>query len=345
MRRSALLLLPALLALAACTQSQRITIDQPPGYRATATANYQETCNRPIHTSRDLLRALFPAPITKEINESAPGTLVIPYEVRHGTCVRHLTGLTLFTTPPRGDTPIDVAVFHVDPRHAGPEATEFSLECHLRPILDNSATLAERYNCNQPGSHNPHRHDIPFLYTPELRPFHLRVSHLTHAPSEVYGAPYFWVTIDGASYPYDIAWENRQSRVELQSFRFGGKTCHSYPACDYTVEPRVALERAHLHNRLSRLFLLRIGSEKMPTPQPLFPEWISRQVEVISRWNWSRAEQQLLALRGSSHPELASDPAWEPLPGESPEAHYQRCLERFDPLLPPLRPDHCGTCL
>jgi hypothetical protein len=346
MRRSALLLLPALLALAACTQSQRITIDQPPGHRASAVAHYLEACDRPIHTPRDLLSLLYPEKITKEFHAStsAPGTLVVPYEVRHGTCIRMLRGLTLFSTPPGVDRPLDVFGFSINPEHPEPQATEFSVECHRRPIPRPFNAMEELYNCHRPGSNERNWHSIPIVSTPELRPFHVRVDLHAHAPSEVYETPYSWVTIDGNSYPYTTARDGQRPRVALRDFRLGSRTCHSYPACDYAVEPSVVLERAHLHNRLSLLFLLRIGSEKMPTPQPLFPEWISRQVEVISRWDWNRTEQQLLALRGSIHPELAGDPAWEPLPGESPEAHYQRCLERFDPLLPPPRLDHCGTC-
>src|SRR5690606_5703814 len=73
-----------------------------------------------------------------------------------------------------------------------------------------------------------------------------------------------------------------------------------------------------LHNRLGLLFAVRLGSEKEPTPRMLFSEWISRQAALISRWGWEREEQWLLLLR--MQPELADAPAWEPLPGESPEA-------------------------
>lgn len=347
MRRSALLLLPALLALAACTQSQRITIDQPPGYRASAEAYYLEACDRPVHTPRDLLRLLYPERITRQFqaSTSAPDTLVIPYEVRHGTCLRVLRGLTLYSTPPGVDRPLDVFGFSINPEHPEPQATEFSVECHRRPYPRPFNSMEELYNCHEPGSNERFWHSIPVVSTPELRPFHVRVDLHAHWPSEVYQTPHAWVTIDGNSYPYTSVWDGQRSRVELRNFHLGGRTCHSYPACDYAVEPSVVLARAALRSRLGLLFAVRIGSEKQPTPPMLFSEWISRQAALISRWGWEREEQWLLLLRGGIYPELADDPAWEPLPGESPEAHYQRCLERFDPLLPPLRQDYCASCL
>ncbi len=66
---------------------------------------------------------------------------------------------------------------------------------------------------------------------------------------------------------------------------------------------------------------------KLSEAQPIL-EWLEEQMDLLEGWRWSTPEQREFMLTLRLDPKNAKDMAWQPLPGETPEEHFERC-ERF----------------
>lgn len=58
-------------------------------------------------------------------------------------------------------------------------------------------------------------------------------------------------------------------------------------------------------------------------------EWLEEQLDLLDAWDWRTEEQRQLMLSLRLSPQCASDIAWEPIPGETPEVHFARCQRVF----------------
>ncbi|QRK81697.1 DUF4123 domain-containing protein [Pseudomonas granadensis] len=58
-------------------------------------------------------------------------------------------------------------------------------------------------------------------------------------------------------------------------------------------------------------------------------EWLEEQLDLLDAWDWRTEEQRQLMLSLRLSPQCASDIAWEPIPGETPELHFKRCQRVF----------------
>jgi hypothetical protein len=58
-------------------------------------------------------------------------------------------------------------------------------------------------------------------------------------------------------------------------------------------------------------------------------EWLEEQMDLMDLWQWKAPEQRELMLSRRLSPKCMEDIAWEPLPGETPEAHFARCQRVF----------------
>jgi hypothetical protein len=58
-------------------------------------------------------------------------------------------------------------------------------------------------------------------------------------------------------------------------------------------------------------------------------KWLEEQMDLMDLWRWKTPEQRELMLSRRLSPKCMEDIAWEPLPGETPEAHFERCQRVF----------------
>ncbi|WP_131670507.1 DUF4123 domain-containing protein [Pseudomonas parakoreensis] len=58
-------------------------------------------------------------------------------------------------------------------------------------------------------------------------------------------------------------------------------------------------------------------------------EWLEEQMDLLDAWDWRTEEQRQLMLSLRLSTQCASDIAWEPLSGETPEVHFARCQRVF----------------
>jgi len=58
-------------------------------------------------------------------------------------------------------------------------------------------------------------------------------------------------------------------------------------------------------------------------------EWLEEQMDLLDEWGWRTEEQRQLMLSLRLSPPCAADIAWEPVPGETPEQHFDRCQRVF----------------
>ncbi|WP_240321700.1 hypothetical protein [Pseudomonas fluorescens] len=69
------------------------------------------------------------------------------------------------------------------------------------------------------------------------------------------------------------------------------------------------------------------AAAKLSETRPIF-EWLEEQMDLLEAWQWNAPEQREFMLTLRFDPWNAEDLAWQPLPGETPEKHFERC-ERF----------------
>jgi hypothetical protein len=58
-------------------------------------------------------------------------------------------------------------------------------------------------------------------------------------------------------------------------------------------------------------------------------EWLEEQLDLLDAWDWRTEEQRQLMLSLRLSPQYAADIAWEPIPGETPKVHFERCQRVF----------------
>lgn len=58
-------------------------------------------------------------------------------------------------------------------------------------------------------------------------------------------------------------------------------------------------------------------------------KWLEEQMDLMDLWQWKTPEQRELMLSRRLSPKCMEDIAWEPLPGETLEAHFERCQRVF----------------
>ncbi|MCU0092359.1 DUF4123 domain-containing protein [Pseudomonas koreensis] len=58
-------------------------------------------------------------------------------------------------------------------------------------------------------------------------------------------------------------------------------------------------------------------------------EWLEEQMDLLDEWGWRTEEQRQLMLSLRLSPPCAADIAWEPIPGETQEQHFNRCQRVF----------------
>lgn len=58
-------------------------------------------------------------------------------------------------------------------------------------------------------------------------------------------------------------------------------------------------------------------------------EWLEEQMDLIEAWDWRTPEQREMMLSHRLSPACMADVAWEPLPGETSEQHFDRCQRVF----------------
>ncbi|WP_409318974.1 DUF4123 domain-containing protein [Pseudomonas sp. KCJK9016] len=66
---------------------------------------------------------------------------------------------------------------------------------------------------------------------------------------------------------------------------------------------------------------------KLSETRPIL-EWLEEQMDLLEAWQWNAPEQREFMLTLRLAPQNAGDVAWQPLPGETPKKHFERC-ERF----------------
>lgn len=58
-------------------------------------------------------------------------------------------------------------------------------------------------------------------------------------------------------------------------------------------------------------------------------EWLEEQMDLLEAWDWRTPEQREMMLSHRLSPACMADVAWEPLPGETSEQHFDRCQRVF----------------
>ncbi|MFJ2357021.1 DUF4123 domain-containing protein [Pseudomonas fluorescens] len=58
-------------------------------------------------------------------------------------------------------------------------------------------------------------------------------------------------------------------------------------------------------------------------------EWLEEQMDLLEAWDWCTPEQREMMLSHRLSPACMTDVAWEPLPGETSEQHFDRCQRVF----------------
>ncbi len=58
--------------------------------------------------------------------------------------------------------------------------------------------------------------------------------------------------------------------------------------------------------------------------------WLQRQLETARSCGWDTIEQQQFLLQHQMNPQMASQPFWTALAGETPADHYQRCCNTLN---------------
>ncbi|NNA56033.1 DUF4123 domain-containing protein [Pseudomonas koreensis] len=58
-------------------------------------------------------------------------------------------------------------------------------------------------------------------------------------------------------------------------------------------------------------------------------EWLEEQMDLLEAWDWRTPEQREMMLSHRLSPACMTDVAWEPLPGETSEQHFDRCQRVF----------------
>ena len=58
-------------------------------------------------------------------------------------------------------------------------------------------------------------------------------------------------------------------------------------------------------------------------------KWLEEQMDLMDLWQWKTPEQRELMLSRRLSPKCMEDLAWDPLPGETFEAHFERCQRVF----------------
>jgi hypothetical protein len=59
-------------------------------------------------------------------------------------------------------------------------------------------------------------------------------------------------------------------------------------------------------------------------------EWLEEQMDLLEAWQWNTPDQREFMLSLRLDPKCAEDVAWQPLPGEKPEQHFERTQRVFD---------------
>ncbi|AZS51302.1 DUF4123 domain-containing protein [Entomomonas moraniae] len=62
---------------------------------------------------------------------------------------------------------------------------------------------------------------------------------------------------------------------------------------------------------------------------PLY-EWVEESLNQTDQWQWPTKEQQRLYILQRLDKEQRDDQRWQPLPDETPQAHYERCKAVFN---------------
>ena len=58
-------------------------------------------------------------------------------------------------------------------------------------------------------------------------------------------------------------------------------------------------------------------------------EWLEEQMDLLEAWDWRTPEQREMMLSHRLSPACMTDVAWEPLPGETSQQHFDRCQRVF----------------
>jgi hypothetical protein len=74
------------------------------------------------------------------------------------------------------------------------------------------------------------------------------------------------------------------------------------------------------------------ATTRLAENEPL-EEWLDRQLAKAESWQWDSSESLQFLLRYRLESKLQDHPAWSPLNGETPEAHYVRCSQELKSLM------------
>ncbi|WP_339452690.1 DUF4123 domain-containing protein [Pseudomonas sp. EA_5y_Pfl2_R50] len=58
-------------------------------------------------------------------------------------------------------------------------------------------------------------------------------------------------------------------------------------------------------------------------------EWLEEQMDLLEAWDWRTPEKREMMLSHRLSPACMTDVAWEPLPGETSQQHFDRCQRVF----------------
>lgn len=322
----------AVLFLAGCANTQQVTIDQPEGYRATAYVVYDNQTSDRCRASYSIGMGRWIYMHEKKRRLESPSTgsaqFKIPDRVHRGLCTQYLQRLEIETTPDHGGKPIRLARLDLRPASQAAPTHEARLNCNDVLSLDKTNSLRQETWCWPHEETDIGRSVKHVSSAPRLTPFHVRLE----LPAEP-GYLGRWFRIGDQHIPYQLVHERPgMSRVELVQIHRDGLNCNSHPACEHGIEASKVIDLAVLHAKVTNTYWAHSG----PDTPAIFEradasDWISGVSNKLYRWKWHRQDQMDFLVRSHLYATgITADPAWEPLLGEEPEAHFKRCKQLFE---------------
>lgn len=322
----------AVLFLAGCANTQQVMIDQPEGYRAAAYVAYHNQTSDRCRSSFSIGTGnwIYISEKTRRVESLAPGParFKIPDRIHRGLCTQYLQRVEIETTPDYGGEPLKLARLDLRPASQAASVHEVRLNCNRIVSLDKTDHLRQGTWC-WPHGQADIGWSVKHVSSPSrLDPLHVRLE----LPAEP-GYVGRWVRIGDQHIPYQLVHDRPgTSRVGLVQIHRDGLSCNSHPDCEHAIETSKVLNLAVLHARVTNTYWAHSG----PDTPAIFEranasDWVSGISNKLYRWKWLRQDQMDFLMRSHLYArDITDDPAWEPLPDEDPEVHFNRCKHLFD---------------
>lgn len=322
----------AVLSLAGCANTQQVMIEQPEGYRAAAYVVYDNQISDRCRASYSFGAGHWIYIHEKERRLESPSTgpvqFKIPDRVHRGLCTQYLQRLEIETTPEHGGEPIKLARLELRPSSQVAPAHEVRLNCNDALSLDKTNSVQRETWCWPHEGTDMGRSVTHVSSASRLTPLHVRLE----LPAEP-GYWGQWIRIGDQHIPYKLVHERPgMSRVALVQIHRDGLSCNSHPACEHGIEASKVIALAVLNAKVTNTYWAHSG----PDSPAIFErtnasDWVSEISNKLYRWKWHRQDQMNFLLRTHLYATgIIADPAWEPMPGEAPEAHFKRCKQLFE---------------